>query len=410
MTTPAGWFPDPSGADQLRYWNGATWSDQVAPNGPQPSGYGQPSSAPGYGQSGVTEPYGHNAGGPSGQGAGGALSGYAAAPAAYASDTTSAYGSASAFGGAASGAQPGGPGYYGPAGAPPRSGNQTPVIIAVAAVAVLVIAVAAFFGVRALTGGGDPGPTAGPTAAPPVTSGPTAAPTPTTTPSPTSPPTQGAPDSVGLGATSSGVLPADGTWDGVVSVTDPGVYAFIGHAPDGFDLTLTLLDASGREIAFNDDAPGDADLLVSNNRDALLGRYLEPGDYTVRVAEYYGAETGFDLTADFLDVVTEVPTDGTYTIDVPADNLWLGYVPVAAQGMVTIDVRSTTDADPVLTVVHPDGAEEGADDRGVDTAAEFGGGQYDPYLTFAVEPGVYLVMVSDWSGAASSASISITVD
>jgi hypothetical protein len=38
--TPAGWYPDPSGGPQQRYWDGAQWTDQVqahaAPAAPQP--------------------------------------------------------------------------------------------------------------------------------------------------------------------------------------------------------------------------------------------------------------------------------------------------------------------------------------------------------------------------------------
>ena len=30
---PAGWHPDPSGRFQLRYWNGAGWTDHVSTNG-----------------------------------------------------------------------------------------------------------------------------------------------------------------------------------------------------------------------------------------------------------------------------------------------------------------------------------------------------------------------------------------
>ena len=26
---PAGWYPDPDGADQQRYWDGAKWTEQV---------------------------------------------------------------------------------------------------------------------------------------------------------------------------------------------------------------------------------------------------------------------------------------------------------------------------------------------------------------------------------------------
>ena len=31
--TPPGWFPDPMGRHQYRWWDGATWTDQVASNG-----------------------------------------------------------------------------------------------------------------------------------------------------------------------------------------------------------------------------------------------------------------------------------------------------------------------------------------------------------------------------------------
>ncbi|CAM3374241.1 DUF2510 domain-containing protein [Occultella aeris] len=423
MTTPAGWFPDPSGADQLRYWDGANWSEHVGASGSQPGGFGQASAPGGYGPASAapghtqadpyglatgghaqTHAYGQNAGGPGGAG----LSGYAAAPTAYSADTTSAYGGSGGY--AAPGTQAGAPGsagYYGPASAPP-SPNQTPVIVAVAVAVVLVIAVAVFFAYGALTDRGEPGPTAGPTA----TSQPTSEPTPTATPTPTptAAPTQSAPAPVTLGATTAGTLPADGTWDGVVTIAAAGVYAFIGHAEEGIDLTLTLLDGSGQQIAFNDDPPGNADVLVSNRRDPLLGLYLEPGEYTVRLEEYGGYATEFDFTAALLDVVTEIPTGGAHSIAIPEDNVWLGYVPVSATGMVTVDVRTTTDADPVLTVISPDGTYQDQDDRGSESAAQYGGSQWDPYLTFPVEPGVYLVMVSDWTGAESEASIAVTVD
>lgn len=33
-TPPAGWYPDPSGADQWRVWNGQSWTDLTRPYGP----------------------------------------------------------------------------------------------------------------------------------------------------------------------------------------------------------------------------------------------------------------------------------------------------------------------------------------------------------------------------------------
>lgn len=34
-TTPAGWYPDPSGRFELRYWNGTAWTEHVARGGQQ---------------------------------------------------------------------------------------------------------------------------------------------------------------------------------------------------------------------------------------------------------------------------------------------------------------------------------------------------------------------------------------
>ncbi|MDQ0030159.1 DUF2510 domain-containing protein [Arthrobacter bambusae] len=31
MSTPAGWYPDPSSAPQTRYWDGDVWTDQTRP-------------------------------------------------------------------------------------------------------------------------------------------------------------------------------------------------------------------------------------------------------------------------------------------------------------------------------------------------------------------------------------------
>jgi len=35
VTTPAGWYPDPSGRFELRYWDGTQWTEHVARQGQQ---------------------------------------------------------------------------------------------------------------------------------------------------------------------------------------------------------------------------------------------------------------------------------------------------------------------------------------------------------------------------------------
>ncbi len=40
--TPAGWYPDPSGAPQQRYWDGSKWTEQIHAQAPQPGGGATP--------------------------------------------------------------------------------------------------------------------------------------------------------------------------------------------------------------------------------------------------------------------------------------------------------------------------------------------------------------------------------
>lgn len=35
MSTKAGWYPDPEMTDTRRYWDGARWTDHIAPGAPQ---------------------------------------------------------------------------------------------------------------------------------------------------------------------------------------------------------------------------------------------------------------------------------------------------------------------------------------------------------------------------------------
>jgi hypothetical protein len=40
--TPPGWYPDPSGAGQLRYWTGNEWTQHVQPSPSSPGTFVRP--------------------------------------------------------------------------------------------------------------------------------------------------------------------------------------------------------------------------------------------------------------------------------------------------------------------------------------------------------------------------------
>jgi hypothetical protein len=70
MSTPAAWHPDPTQRHQMRYWDGATWTDQVSDNGVTTTDpIGAP--APGAEATGATWAGGPQTGAPYGGVAGG---------------------------------------------------------------------------------------------------------------------------------------------------------------------------------------------------------------------------------------------------------------------------------------------------------------------------------------------------
>src|SRR5699024_1933487 len=186
MSTPAGWYPDPQQQGQLRYWDGARWTEHQAPaQGAAPMGgdhggsadAGQTSSGFGAGSAPQQDNAGFGAASaPQQSGAG-----YGSAPAPGTADQTAPYGTgdpAMQYGTQPAGYGQPGPGVqgygaaggYGQPGQPGPGGkpNRTPLIVGGIA-GVIILALLVVLGVKLVSGGSDEEPSAGPSSGPTAT-------------------------------------------------------------------------------------------------------------------------------------------------------------------------------------------------------------------------------------------------
>ncbi|WP_449066602.1 DUF2510 domain-containing protein [Planomonospora algeriensis] len=62
--TPAGWYPDPYGSPQLRWWDGSQWTDATHPLDAPPAGQAGPSTPQGSQSQGPQGPRRRAAGSP----------------------------------------------------------------------------------------------------------------------------------------------------------------------------------------------------------------------------------------------------------------------------------------------------------------------------------------------------------
>lgn len=163
---------------------------------------------------------------------------------------------------------------------------------------------------------------------------------------------------------------------------------------DDFDTYLTLLDADGNEVAYDDDSAG--------SLDSRIGPFTLPadGDYTI-VAQSYayrngsGAGTGdFSLTLDTFE--TEMieygeTVEGTLTTTAP--DAFFSFT--ASEGDTVLIRQSSDDFDSYLTLTDPDGYQLITNDDGGGNLNSLIG----PYTL--PQDGTYLITASSLSGSSA---------
>lgn len=354
----AGWYPDPDGANQQRYWDGDSWTDYYTPLAPA-----------------ATE-----------------LHGAATATADYPYLTATKHGPHPDLmarpipqGSSRSGGWPSAPHGSGQEGETlefngggRRSGGGRWMLVTVSA---LVVALVVVLGWWAL-GGSGPGTPGGPTA-----TGPTG-PVPTSTGEP-----------LELDASTTGEIGGYGFWVSSLSLdADTLLSIDVRASESSADLRLTLLPQGGGDpVASNDDRGGALAPTGGNALNPLLVAAIPAGEYDVEIDNRAGQDTDFDLSVVEIDEELPLgsPVDGT-TAD---DGAWVTFVTIPADGDYVVDVtgRGGDSADPVLVMIGPDGQQLVNDDRGQ--------GDADPLLEESFEQGVWVVLVLDYDGR----SIDVTV-
>lgn len=357
----AGWYPDPAGENQQRYWDGDSWTEYYAP--------ALPREEEEHGVATAREDYPY-------------LAELSRRPDVMVAPGTPGDGWL--------GNQP-----WGPA-AQPRDDDGTKVFgagvrgtpggtAAVASLVVLAVMVVAGLGwwlVSPSDGGEEPDPTLPPTATP------------------------------GSGTVVTGTFAADGEtaetldaggrYEGEFSLDAAATLAIDVRGDGGaVDLTVTMLDDAGDSVYTSDDRGRElSEALGGTSLDPFAAPTLPAGDYTVVIEETSGATTSF--TAASVPVRNEVTLGAQANADVPAQEPWIGVVDIEEQGKYTVDVRDSATNDPVLFTIDSDGRQHVNDDR------DYAGDDYDPLLSAQTPTGPLVLIITEWSGTATTVTLTVT--
>jgi Protein of unknown function (DUF2510) len=416
MSAGPGWYPDPNDPANVRYHDGAAWTEHTAPAAPaapaDPSTQGYPTAAEHGGTSQTGQGYG-------GQNYGGQNYGGQNYPGqTYPGQTYAGQNQAQQGYGIPSYASQGypQPGHAAPPGTGPGRARW-PFAVA-GGVLVLVVAGLATWG--ATSGGWFDGAQPEPARSDTPTVAPTTDPTDPGTDgaSPSDPSSAPSDDpSSTAGATSDGgaltldtattvAVPDGSAVTATVDLPADGIYLISATSTDGSDPYLTLTTPSGEELT-GDYYPRPAEALGVSDDDAMIAGWFTAGTHTVAISDYYDAAAGIEVTVRSLGeadgaLVEAVPT----AIAVPEGGVWIGYVDVAAGQTLEVDVRTTSGNDLTAAVATRDGAVWENDDRSSEVQEDVGGDSLDPYVQTEAPPeGRAVVMIADFDGAAGTAEV-----
>ncbi|UFU02034.1 DUF2510 domain-containing protein [Ruania suaedae] len=351
-----GWYPDPSGENQERYWDGDSWTEYYRPLLPaahEPSGAESAHEDYPYLES-VTRKR----------------------PDVMVSPGTPGGWQTSAWGTPDEGRTSGGTKVFG-SGVRGTPGG----VAAVASLVVLALLLITGIGWWALAGRREPdAPTPGPGGG----SG------------------GASTGTLMLGEETSAQVASGSRWEGELAVETPAVLLLDVRTESGAeDLQVVVTDAAGNEVAAGDDRGRElAEELAGSSLDPFVAVSLDPGEYTVAVTELDGMASDFAVSAT--EVTDEVALDQESTVSVPAGGPWVGSVELPDAGEYVVDVQDTGTGDPVLLTLDGEGRVRSNDDRDPDNEDR------DPLLESEFAAGTLVLIVTEWSGEATDVTVTVS--
>lgn len=350
LTKEPGWYPDPQGVPQVRFWDGDTWTEYTQPFAPL--------EAKGHGPATAAEDYPYLAD--------------VSLRATQGPRVVSTWTPAPTFDPSAG------------SGPSRRGTGLTWWLVGGGLVVLAVIAVA----LNAVIGGAGGGGGATPTDADPSPSS-----------TETLPP-------LTVGVPALGTVPEDGELATTIEIAQDGDY-FLGATSD-LDVALTVTPAGSTEpLVIPDDRGVDLAAAVGGEwSDPGYYVRLTAGTYDVVVTEHDGAAVDVEVAVEAATVV--VLTPGT-PVEVPTDGYAGAVLAIPHEaGTLVVDARGADAADGVLTFLTGSRVTT-LDDRGTAMAGTTGASEFDPYVELDVEPGTTYLVLADIVGDPATFTVTATL-
>ena len=208
-----------------------------------------------------------------------------------------------------------------------------------------------------------------------------------------------------LGAPVTIDVPAQGDAVVTIEVPEDGAYFLESTSPSG-DLVATLRQ-DDQDVWRSDDRGNElAELIGGTWSDPGSFVQLTAGTYELTVDEHQGAAATATVSlyaSDVVDVAAGQPLDVT----IPQDGYVVLRLALDAETPLTVDVRGHGDWDDPRLIWFQDSRAQLSDDRGAQLASDLGGTEYDPFLETTLPAGTSFLVLEEYSRAGIDVTVTV---